>query len=449
MNNITRTSKEKLPDWLRRWYCLKGEPRFREAADEIERLQRELAKFQKANAELALSLTNEPPAGADELLEAYDAAWIEDQQIGMSPSGTVTISVLTRAKERFNKARAAVLAAMRPPQPPDPDAAWFAEFEKVKGMHTVKCALRVAAENRAAPTACSCSTKSEGERLREIESLMDAKPGTPEGARLDALVDEQERSEADWLSRPAGGGVAEQPAPVGEASVAPQPTCAKCGATVRVLEVEANGWIRLEQHKCTAGEPSDARLERLEAFRDMILAGCTDELYCGPHPSDLWSTLIGECQPCKGSGVVRDANDEIVDCAACGSSGVAETKSESCSECRKPLPPLAEWSMPACPECAEKAEKTKSACLVETVEGKPLERCAQYPNCPCGGPSGETSEGIDMLAALKERLAVPKGHFCRGIVDRFTCHNCGRHYDEHTHTDEASTCPTPSEEESR
>jgi hypothetical protein len=32
-------SKEKLPDWLRRWYALKGELRFREAADEIERLQ--------------------------------------------------------------------------------------------------------------------------------------------------------------------------------------------------------------------------------------------------------------------------------------------------------------------------------------------------------------------------------------------------------------------------
>jgi len=42
MNDITRTSKEKLPDWLRRWYCLKGEPRFREAADEIERLEAEL-----------------------------------------------------------------------------------------------------------------------------------------------------------------------------------------------------------------------------------------------------------------------------------------------------------------------------------------------------------------------------------------------------------------------
>jgi hypothetical protein len=36
-------SKEKLPDWLRRWYALKGELRFREAADEIERQQAQIA----------------------------------------------------------------------------------------------------------------------------------------------------------------------------------------------------------------------------------------------------------------------------------------------------------------------------------------------------------------------------------------------------------------------
>lgn len=38
-------SKEKLPDWLRRWYALKGELRFREAADELERLQREITRI--------------------------------------------------------------------------------------------------------------------------------------------------------------------------------------------------------------------------------------------------------------------------------------------------------------------------------------------------------------------------------------------------------------------
>lgn len=41
------SSKENLPDWLRRWYCLKGEPRFREAADEIERLAGECANWKQ------------------------------------------------------------------------------------------------------------------------------------------------------------------------------------------------------------------------------------------------------------------------------------------------------------------------------------------------------------------------------------------------------------------
>lgn len=32
------------------------------------------------------------------------------------------------------------------------------------------------------------------------------------------------------------------------------------------------------------------------------------------------------------------------------------TKSETCEQCEKPLPSLAQWSMPSCPECVEKAE---------------------------------------------------------------------------------------------
>lgn len=46
--NEQRPSKEKLPDWLRRWYALKGELRFREAADEIERLSQDLARTESA-----------------------------------------------------------------------------------------------------------------------------------------------------------------------------------------------------------------------------------------------------------------------------------------------------------------------------------------------------------------------------------------------------------------
>jgi hypothetical protein len=47
----TLPSNEKVADFLRRWYCLKGEPRFREAADEIERLEREL---EDARAQLVI-----------------------------------------------------------------------------------------------------------------------------------------------------------------------------------------------------------------------------------------------------------------------------------------------------------------------------------------------------------------------------------------------------------
>lgn len=34
--------------------------------------------------------------------------------------------------------------------------------------------------------------------------------------------------------------------------LAPAPTCAKCGAVVRVAAFEPNGWIRLEPHQCPA-----------------------------------------------------------------------------------------------------------------------------------------------------------------------------------------------------
>jgi hypothetical protein len=60
VSDVTRTSKEKLPDWLRRWYALKGELRFREAADEIERLQRANAELLKRN--VIASSAHEPPA---------------------------------------------------------------------------------------------------------------------------------------------------------------------------------------------------------------------------------------------------------------------------------------------------------------------------------------------------------------------------------------------------
>jgi hypothetical protein len=45
---------------------------------------------------------------------------------------------------------------------------------------------------------------------------------------------------------------------------------------------------------------------------------------------------------------------------------------------------------------------------------------------------------------VQETPAVPPGHFWRGEPEsnRHQCRNCGEHYDNHLHTDEASTCPT-------
>jgi len=73
------------------------------------------------------------------------------------------------------------------------------------------------------------------DKLKRADQLMDAQPGTPEGAELDRLADEIVEAEKDVL--------------------APDPTCTRCGATVRVLSVEPNGWINLEAHVCT-GNPT-------------------------------------------------------------------------------------------------------------------------------------------------------------------------------------------------
>jgi hypothetical protein len=62
--------------------------------------------------------THEPCRDAEAILEAYDAAWLEDEHLAMSPSGTLPKGKAAGMRDRFNAARAAVLAAMRPTQPP-------------------------------------------------------------------------------------------------------------------------------------------------------------------------------------------------------------------------------------------------------------------------------------------------------------------------------------------
>jgi hypothetical protein len=113
MNDITRTSKKKLRELYSRPTDLHGKvPEC--TSDRLACVR----VYDADEVDALLRAVHEPCPDAEKLLEAYDAAWIEDQQIGMAASGTVTIGVITRAKQRFNAARAAVLAAMRPSQPP-------------------------------------------------------------------------------------------------------------------------------------------------------------------------------------------------------------------------------------------------------------------------------------------------------------------------------------------
>jgi hypothetical protein len=79
-------SKEKLPDWLRRWYALKGELRFREAADEIERLQRDLYEAEKLIAVQQERIAHEP---ADEALSLMRAVCQEANEYGGIAEETV------------------------------------------------------------------------------------------------------------------------------------------------------------------------------------------------------------------------------------------------------------------------------------------------------------------------------------------------------------------------
>jgi hypothetical protein len=75
----------------------------------VEDQKRELARLNEK-----LSAADEPSADAEKILEAYDACWIEDETGGHSRR---TMDQLRDIGKRFNDARAAVLAAMRPAPP--------------------------------------------------------------------------------------------------------------------------------------------------------------------------------------------------------------------------------------------------------------------------------------------------------------------------------------------
>jgi hypothetical protein len=64
-----------------------------------------------------LRAAHEPCRDAEAILEAYDAVWIEDERLADLKRAPPP-QALKAYRERFNAARAAVLAAMRPSPPP-------------------------------------------------------------------------------------------------------------------------------------------------------------------------------------------------------------------------------------------------------------------------------------------------------------------------------------------
>jgi hypothetical protein len=92
----------------------------RVSSSELERYKRalyqangQLMQLDKEPVKLDYS-ADEPSADAEKILEAYDACWIEDETGGHSRR---TMDQLRDIGKRFNDARAAVLAAMRPAPP--------------------------------------------------------------------------------------------------------------------------------------------------------------------------------------------------------------------------------------------------------------------------------------------------------------------------------------------
>jgi predicted RNA-binding Zn-ribbon protein involved in translation (DUF1610 family) len=49
-----------------------------------------------------------------------------------------------------------------------------------------------------------------------------------------------------------------------------------------------------------------------------------------------------------------EMDGKILHSAKCAAGSAAETGTEPCHTCGKPLPPLAEWSTPHCPDCTDK-----------------------------------------------------------------------------------------------
>jgi hypothetical protein len=133
----------------------------RVSSSELERYKRalyqangQLMQLDKEPVKLDYS-ADEPSADAEKILEAYDACWIEDETGGHSRR---TMDQLRDIGKRFNDARAAVLAAMRPAPPPREG------YSQAYADQMRTALLRIAGWRE-------IDRNSLGERLREIEEI--------------------------------------------------------------------------------------------------------------------------------------------------------------------------------------------------------------------------------------------------------------------------------------
>lgn len=96
-----------------------------------------------------------------------------------------------------------------------------------------------------------------------------------------------------------------------------------------------------------------------------------------------------------------------------------------------------EWQVVPCNDGGVQLEQHRDGFDIEiTVNRAGLETPVTL------SPSEERSSAKAFERSPRRVDTVPPGHFWRGVPEsnRHQCRNCGRHYDEHHHTDEASLC---------
>jgi hypothetical protein len=174
--------------------------------------------------------------------------------------------------------------------------------------------------------------------------------------------------------------------------------------------------------------------------------------------------------------------------------GIRAFKDACLAASKTPPPQAGEWTLTAPDGRTWKAESPLKCCgleqrervpanvalarIVEEMERFDAEEVAKVARCKHGvaiDPTGnyvcvkcfrepdssQETPADDVCPTTGQPHRMPKGQVClychignlgqfvRGDICPTSCKNCGRHYNDHLHTDEASLCPTANRGESR